>query len=180
METNKLKSIVESLLFMSGEPIKVSRLAKIAGVSRSEVENAVRILQEEYNDGRGLNFFRKDDEVQMVTNPENSEYVSAMIKSEIQENLSKSALEVLSIIAYRGPITRIDIEAIRGINSTFTLRSLLMRGLVEREENPKDNRGYLYKISFEFMKKLGIDSPEKLPDWENLSKDSRIDNIIPN
>ena len=114
----------------------------------------------------------------MATAPENSEIISELVKSEIQENLSKAALEVLSIIAYRGPITRINIEAIRGVNCTFTLRNLMMRGLLEKVDNPSDNRSYLYKISFDFLKKLGIDSISKLPNFETLSQDPRIENVI--
>lgn len=180
MDQEKLKSIIESLLFISGEPTKISRIAKITGAPKPEVENAVMMLQAEYAGGRGMVIIKKEDEVQMATSPENSSFISDLVKSEIQENLSRAALEVLSIVAYRGPITRMDVEAIRGVNSSFTLRSLLIRGLVERIENPKDSRGYLYKISFEFLKKLGIDSIGKLPDFETLSSDSRIDSIIQN
>lgn len=177
MELEKLKSIIESVLFVSGEPVKISKIAKITGASKPEVENAIMALQADCQNG-GLAIIKKEDAVEMVTNPGNSEYVGELVKSEIQENLSQAALEVLAIVAYKGPITRADIEAIRGVNSSFTLRSLLLRGLLERIDNPKDNRGYLYKISFEFMKKLGIDDISKLPDWETLSKDGRIESII--
>jgi len=177
MEQDKLKSIIESVLFVSGGPVKIARLVKITGTSKPEVENAIMMMQNEYT-GRGFALLQKEDEVQLATNSENATYVDDLVKSEIQENLSKAALEVLSIIAYRGPITRLEVEAIRGVNCTFTLRSLLMRGLLERIENPKDNRGYLYKVSFEFLKKLGLDSINKLPDYETLSKDERIDSII--
>lgn len=178
MNIEKLKSQIESILFVSGEPVKISRISKIIGAAKPEVENAVMVLQNEYAGGRGLRIIRKEDEIQMVSSPENSTLVSDLVKSEIQENLSKASLEVLSIVAYRGPISRVEIEAVRGVNCSFTLRSLLMRGLVERIENPKDNRSYLYKISFEFFKKLGIDSADRLPDFEKLSKDERIDSII--
>jgi segregation and condensation protein B len=157
--------------------VKIARLVKISGASKPEVENAIMIMQNEYA-GRGLALLKKEDEAQLTTNSENAAFVDDLVKSEIQENLSKAALEVLSIVAYRGPITRLEVEAIRGVNCTFTLRTLLMRGLLERIENPKDNRGYLYKISFEFLKKLGLDSINKLPDFETLSKDERIDSII--
>ena len=177
MDIEKLKSIIESVLLISGEPIKVSKISKISGAPKPEVENALMLLQNEYAN-RGFAIIKKEDMVEISTNPENSEFVSELVKGEIQENLSQAALEVLSIVAYRSPITRSDIEAIRGVNSSFTLRSLLMRGLLERVENPKDNRGYLYKISFDFMKSLGLDRIEKLPDWETLSKDERVDNII--
>lgn len=178
MEQDKLKSIIESVLFISGEPVKISRLEKITGSSKPEIENAIMMMQNDYSAGRGLVLIKKEEDVQLATNPENASFIDDLVKSEIQENLSKAALEVLSIVAYRGPISRLDVEAIRGVNCTFTLRSLLMRGLLERVENPKDNRGYLYKVSFEFLKKLGLDNINKLPDFEALSKDERIDSII--
>lgn len=181
MEEEKLKSAIESILFVSGEPVSMAKIAKITEASVPEVENWIMVLQGEYAAAnRGIVILKKEQEVQMATDPENAQIIDRLVKSEIQENLSKAALEVLSIIAYRGPITRVEVEAIRGVNCSFTVRSLMMRGLLERIENPKDNRGYLYKISFDFLKKLGIDSIEKLPDYETLSKDDRIDSIITN
>ena len=173
-----MKSIVESVLFVSGEPLKLSRIAKAADVSEEEVSAAIEALSEDYSKGRGIVIIKKEDSVEMATSPENADSVSALIKGEIQENLSPAALEVLSIVAYRGPITRAEIEAIRGVNCSFTLRSLLMRSLIERIDNPKDSRGYLYKISFRFLESLGLESVDKLPDWENLSKDLRIDSVL--
>jgi segregation and condensation protein B len=179
MEQEKLQSIIESILFLSGESLKISRISKIAGASKAEIENAILALQNEYSLGqRGLVILKKEDEVQLATNPENAPFVEQLVKGEMQEALSRAALEVLSIVAYRGPLTRSEIEAIRGVNSSYTVRSLMLRGLMERIENPNDSRGYLYKISFDFLKKLGIDSVEKLPDFEALSKDERIDSIL--
>jgi segregation and condensation protein B len=179
MEQEQLKSQIESILLVSGDQVKISRIAKITGAPKPEVENAIMILTGEYSSGgRGFVIIKKEDEIQLATNPENAEIISNLVKSEIQENLSKASLEVLSIVAYRGPVTRAEVEAIRGVNCSFTLRALLMRGLLERIENPKDNRSYIYKISFDFLKKLGLESADKLPDFENLSKDERIDSII--
>ena len=179
MEPEKLKSVIESILFVSGEPVEINRIVKITGAAKPEVENAIMVLQNEYVT-RGLVLVRKEDVVQLVTNPENASFVDKLVKSEMQEHLSPAALEVLSIVGYRGPITRVDIEAIRGVNCSFTLRALLLRGLVERIDNPKDNRGYLYKISIDFMKFLGISNIEKLPDWENMRKDGKINSVINN
>lgn len=170
MTPEKIKSIIESILFISGEPMKLLKLAKVADATEVEVEEAIAGLNADYVKGRGLLIVRIKDEVQLVTNPENAEFVAELVKSEIQENLSQASLEVLSIVAYRGPITRAEIEAIRGVNCSFTLRALLIRGLLDRTENIKDNRRYLYSISLDFLKKLGIDSVEKLPDWKALSK----------
>lgn len=179
MEISRLKSVIESLLFLSGEPLKISKIVKICESSKTEVEDALKIIQEEYSSAkRGIILIKKEDEVQLATNPENFSFIDQLVKGEIQEGLSKAALEVLSIVAYRGPIARVEIESIRGVNCSFTLRSLMMRGLLERMDNPKDGRGYLYKISFEFMKKLGIENIDKLPDYQELSKDSRIENVV--
>ena len=86
-------------------------------------------------------------------------------------------MEVVSIIAYRGPISKTEIESIRGVNCSYTLRNLLLRGLIERSDNPRDGRGYVYSITFEFLKKLGVEDVKKLPDHDILSKDERINSI---
>jgi segregation and condensation protein B len=101
-----------------------------------------------------------------------------LIKNELQDSLSNAAAEVVSIVAYKGPISRIEIEAIRGVNCSYTLRSLLLRGLIERNDNPGDGRGYIYSISFDFLKKLGISDVKKLPDYDILSADERMGSII--
>jgi segregation and condensation protein B len=179
MEIEKLKSIIESVLFSIGEPVKIAKLVKITDATKPEVDNALMMLGVEYaGANRGLTLLRKEDEAQLATNPENAAFVDQIIKSELQESLSNSALEVLSIIAYRGPLTRTDVEAIRGVNCSYTVRNLLMRGLIERIDNPKDNRGYVYKISFDFLKKMGLESVAKLPDFETLSQDERITSVI--
>jgi len=178
MDLSKLKSAIESILFISGEPVEISRIMKITGAAKPEVENAVMALQNEYVAGRGMIIIKKENAVQMATAPDNAEIVSEIVKSGMQEGLSKAALEVLSIVAYRGPISRVNIEAIRGVNCSFTVRALMLRGLLERVDNPNDSRSYLYKISFEFLKKLGLENVEKLPDFEALSQDSRIESII--
>jgi segregation and condensation protein B len=179
MDLEKIKSILESILFISGEPVKISKLVRLIEVSKEEIENALMMLVADYSgQKRGLVIVRKEDEVQMATSPDNASFVDKIVKSDLQEALSNAALEVLSIVAYRGPISRTEIESIRGVNCTYTLRNLMMRGLLERIDNPKDFRGYVYKISFEFLKKLGIDDIEKLPDYDVLSKDQRIDAVI--
>lgn len=178
MKTENLKSIIESILFVGGEPLAVSRICKITKQEEDEVKKVLDELAKEYSESkRGIEIIRKEDKVQMASNPENAEFVEGLVKSELQESLSKATLEVLSVVAYRGPIARAGIEEIRGVNSSFILRNLLMRGLIERVDNPKDSRSYLYKISFDFMKKLGIGDIKELPDFEKLSKDERVEVI---
>ena len=175
-----IKSVLESLLFVGGESISVVKLAGILKCKKEEIEKQIEEMMKDYkNRNSGIFLIRKEGKVQMITNPDNALFVDDLIKGELQGNLSKSALEVLSIIAYRGPIGRANIEAIRGVNSSFLIRNLLLRGLIEKMENPDDSRGYLYKISFDFMKKIGISTLEELPDYENLSKDERLKIVVP-
>jgi segregation and condensation protein B len=178
MEKEKLKSVLESLLFVSGEPVKLAKLAKICQVGKKEIEEALAeidsVCQEQI---RGLRIIKKDDSVQLGTAPENTDFVGQLVSGEMSADLSKSAQETLSIVAYRGPITRVQVEAIRGVNCSYVLRSLLVRGLVERKET-SDIRGFLYEISFEFLKILGIQDVKNLPDWEALSKNEKIEEFL--
>ncbi|HEX8974033.1 MAG TPA: SMC-Scp complex subunit ScpB [Patescibacteria group bacterium] len=179
MEQEKLQSIIESVLFVSGEGIKKSKLAKIAGVENGVLEEVLGKLTEKYSLPRsGLTLLAKGEEVQLASKADNVVFVEQMVKNELAEGLSPAALEVVSIIAYRGPISKTEIEAIRGVNCSYTLRNLLLRGLIERSDNPRDSRGYVYSISFELLKKLGVDRVEKLPDYATLSTEERITSII--
>ncbi|MFA6096416.1 MAG: SMC-Scp complex subunit ScpB [Candidatus Paceibacterota bacterium] len=162
-------SIIESMLFISGEPMSFKKLSKYTSIEVADLENAAVDLAKKYNEeARGLRILIKDKEVQMVTAGENSKYVENYMKADIEGELSRAALEVLSVVAYRGPIPRSKIEEIRGVNCSFTLRHLLIRGLVERIDNPSDARTYLYRISFDFLKKLGVEKAEHLPRFEEL------------
>ncbi|HPN54829.1 MAG TPA: SMC-Scp complex subunit ScpB [Candidatus Moranbacteria bacterium] len=181
MEIEKIQSIIESVLFISGEPVKKSKLEKLFGgeVKIKEIETALDLLSEKYGlQSSGLMLLKKGDEVQIVSNPENAQHVEKLVKNELQESLSTAASEVVSIIAYRGPISKTEIEAIRGVNCAYTLRNLLLRGLVERNDNFRGGRGYVYSISFDFLKKMGIDDVKKLPKYDTLSVDERINSIV--
>lgn len=179
METVKLQSSIESLLFASGSPVKKSKLAKICGVESARLEEGLATLAQKYaQDESGLLLISKGEEVQLVTRAENAQLVEQLVKNELADSLSAAALEVLSVIAYRGPVSKPEIEAIRGVNCNYTVRSLLMRGLIVRLDNPNDSRGYVYEISFDFLKKLGLESVEKLPQYDILSKDMRVQEVI--
>lgn len=180
METKKIASMVESLLFVSGDPISIARLSSILEVSEEDIGKAIDMLDASYGEGaRGLTLIGKDGEVLLASHPDNAPFVERLVKSEREGGLSKSALETLSIVSYRGPVSRADIEAIRGVNSTQTLRNLVLRGLVERRGNPDDARGYLYSVSFAFLETIGISQCRDLPDFENLSKDERLATVVP-
>ena len=183
MEQEKLQSIIESILFVNGEPIKKAKLFKILSekVQIEDIEKCIENISEKYSKAEsGLTLIKKDNEIQLVSNPENAQYIESLVKSELQGSLSSAALEVVSIIAYRSPISKAEIEAIRGVNCSYTLRNLLLRGLIERNSDPRDGRSYVYSVSFDFLKKLGVDGVKKLPEYDTLSVDERINSIINN
>lgn len=177
MEKNhQLIATLEAILFISGEPLALSRIAKVLNVSEDVAEQTLSALAERYEKDTtsGLIIIKNDREARIATKPKQATAIEDLTKSTLQEHLSKAALEVLAIIAYRTPITRTEIDAIRGVNCSFTLRNLLLRGLIEREGNPEDARGYRYRPSFRFLETLGIRTAHELPDFKTLSKDERL------
>jgi len=179
MKNEKIKSIVESVLLAKGNSVSLEQLAKIIGVKKVKIVTAIKdLIKDYYNQKSGLAIVRDSGKVQLVTVAKNAEYVEQIFKNDLQKKLTRAALEVLAIVAYRGPISNIEIEAIRGVNSAFTLRNLLMRGLITKIADFKRQKGYLYKITIEFIKKLGLENIKDLPDYKKLSKDERIESII--
>lgn len=162
-----VKSAIESVLLIHGEPLATSRLAKLVGAPKKEVDAALRALADEYRE-RGIVLIQNGEEWQLATNPKNREVIERLSQGEFSGELSRPGLEVLAIVAYNGPVSRSAIDYLRGVDSSFTLRSLLLRGLVARDENPKDRRSYLYRISTEFLKHLGLSSHRELPSFTEL------------
>lgn len=165
-----LESIIESILFSIGEPISIEKLAKTLGKNKDLVKRTIEDLENNYErEDRGLRIIKKGEKVQLVSAPENSHYIEKLIKDELQEDLTPVSLEALAIVAYKGPITRAEIEEIRGVNSSYILRNLLIRGLIERKGHPEDARAYIYEVSFDFLRKLGLKSIEELPEYKKLT-----------
>jgi segregation and condensation protein B len=158
-----IATYIESLLFVANEPVSLSDLAKALDVSTTEVSNAIDKLREVYA-GRGLRIQRINGQVQMVTAPETAPVVERFLGLELAGRLSKAALETLATIAYRQPITRPEIDAIRGVSSDSVLRTLLARGLVE-EVGRLDavGRPILYGTTFVFLQHFGLESLDDLP-----------------
>lgn len=160
------KSVIESLLFIHGEPLSFKKIAKTLDLDVEEVKKGAQELKLRYEEKEvGLRIIEKGEEIQLVTAPENALYVQKLIQTDIRQDLTNVSLETLAIIAYRGPMSRSEIEDIRGIDSSFLLRRLLIRGLVERTEHPQDRRIYLYQITFNFLKSLGLQKIEDLPNY---------------
>ncbi len=167
--SDNLRSKIEALLFAAGRPIGIRQLAKLAESTPKAIAKVLDALEEDYREHRrGIALIQKDNKVQMVSNPEHGESVETFIKEEFTGPLSRAALETLAIIAYRGPIPKPEIDTVRGVNSAIMLRTLLVRGLVERKKNPKDARSFVYSLSFDFMRHLGIDKVNALPKFDEL------------
>jgi len=174
-------AVLESLLFMYGTDVSFARIGELLEVSDDEVAEIVQGLQEEYDTRKnnGMRIVVQDEKVQMVTHPDSALIIEKMTKKELEGPLTPVALEVLSIIAYRGPINKVDIEAIRGVNCAFTLRNLLRRGLIERTKSD-NKRLQRYQTTIDLLRILGVESVDKLPEYEELSHDKRIDAILYN
>jgi len=167
MEPSALKNTIESLLFVSGKPLKVKELAKFLEQQAFSVQAALDQLVEERKKS-GVVILENNGEYQMSTSPQYSTSVKKFLNAELREKLTDATVEVLAIIAYRQPISKAEIEAIRGVNSQYSLRNLLMRGLIEKTSSHTDGRSFLYQTTTEFLMHLGLSSVKDLPEFEKL------------
>lgn len=161
--TNEQK--LETLLFWKGEPMSLDKISKILDIPKNDVEVALENLKNSLG-GRGVTLVQKEDEVMLGTIPEASSMIEEITKEELSRDLGKAALETLAIVLYEGPVSRATIDYVRGVNSSFILRNLSIRGLVERVQNPNDARAYLYKPTFQLLSFLGISNISELPNFE--------------
>ncbi|MCK9351860.1 MAG: SMC-Scp complex subunit ScpB [Candidatus Paceibacterota bacterium] len=158
---------IEAVLFFRAEPMKISKLAEILEKDIDAVRVGIEALKEKLSEG-GIAVLEKDDEVSLGTVPEMGPVIEKMVKEELSRDLGNAAIETLTIILYKGPIQKAEIDYIRGVNSNFILRSLLVRGLVEKIPNPEDQRSFLYRPTFDLLTHLGIKKTEDLPDFEEF------------
>lgn len=163
-------SIVESVLFVSGEPIEISKICDVLNI----IEYQLEILIDKYNKNSfGLIITKLNNKVQLCTKPEYAEYIQLLANRENRQRLTQPLLETLSIIAYRQPITRQEIEAIRGVNSTTSLNKLVELELIEeRDRKDAPGRPILYGTNDAFLRYFNIQSIEELPKYQQLKKDT--------
>ncbi|MBL8030300.1 MAG: SMC-Scp complex subunit ScpB [Candidatus Doudnabacteria bacterium] len=162
-----LKSQIESLLFVSSKPLSLKEIAKILQIPESEAKTALQELFTDRKDS-GIVLLDSNDQYQLASHAENTAIVKNFLNSELREKLTEATIEVLAIIAYRQPVSKAEVEAIRGVNSQYSIRHLLMRGLIEKVSNPTDARSSLYKTTTEFLQHLGLNSVNDLPEFEKL------------
>ena len=166
MNLDEKTAELEALLFIYGEPLQIKKIGSILelkdGETRAVLEEFKRRLG---SGGRGLTLIFDEDRVQLATKPEFGKILEKFIKDELSEDLTAASLEALAIVAYFAPISRSRLEYLRGVNSVFILRSLLLRGLIERYPDPARPNAFLYKPTFDLLKHLGLKSREGLPEF---------------
>ncbi len=173
-----LASKIESLLFIAGRPLALKKLAQLTESKEKEAAEAIASLKGKYNQPEsGLQIMQSGAEIQMMTNPQNSGLVKDFLKDETSGELTRPSLEALTIIAYRGPITKAELEQIRGVNCSLILRNLLMRGLIQEEEE-KNKLTTIYTVTFDFLRFLGIKEPAELPDYGKLRNDDLLSKLL--
>ncbi|MFA7000036.1 MAG: SMC-Scp complex subunit ScpB [Candidatus Paceibacterota bacterium] len=163
----ELESKIEGLLFYKGEDVAIKKLAELLNVTEEEIIEALSKLELSLAN-RGIVLIRKDDRVMLGITSELSTLIESIRKEEIGKELSKASLETLTIILYKNEISRSEIDYIRGVNSSFILRNLLVRGLIERIVDSKDSRRMLYKPTFDTLSYMGITSIDQLPNYEKV------------
>ena len=169
MDTHKLKSQLLSILFVAEKPVTLKELREVLEVSDEELKSVVSELVTENQDS-GIILLAHNDKLQLASSPDNSSVVRKFLSLELREKLTDPALETLAIILYRQPVSKAEIENIRGVNSQYILRQLLIKGLIEKVQSASDKRQQLYKTTLEFMQHLGIKNMKDLPDFEELTK----------
>ena len=180
MEEDKIKGIIESILFAAGREVRITELMSALELSSDEVIKAVNGLKQSYkNEDRGLEIINIEDAYQLCTKKENYEYIYPIFDKRSKPNLSQAAMETLAIIAYNPRITRAEIETIRGVNSDGTIYKLLDYNLIE-EAGKLDAPGkpMTYKTSKEFLKMFGISNLQELPELPRYKLDENRQIVI--
>ena len=170
MSGHEIECAIEAILFVSGEPVKISRIADVLGVEADDVESAADRLRDNYSFvRRGIRLVRLEDTIQLCSSPEYADYIRRALEARRPPQLSQPALEVLSIIAYFGPVTKAYVEQIRGVDSSYTIGHLQERELVEscgRLAVP--GRPMLFKTTHTFLRTFGLESLKELPELPHI------------
>jgi segregation and condensation protein B len=173
-----LTTTIEAVLFAAAKPIKLTDLRKHLDLSQEVVREAIDDIALRLNvEGSGIHLMEQNGAVQFVSNAAVGENVAKFLKKEASGPLTRPSLETLTIIAYRGPITKPEIEMIRGVNCSLILRNLLIRGWIT-EEQDKTHLQPIYNVSHEFLQALGVNRLEQLPDYEAFRTNERITELL--
>lgn len=181
MEINDIENIVEGILFASGEPVGISRIAAVLASEEQDITQAATNLRDRYiYERRGIRLVFLDKAIQLCSSPEYTDYIRLALETRKQPQLSQQALEVLSIVAYFQPVTKLYIEQVRGVDSSYTVGLLQDRGLIEscgRLSVP--GRPLLFKTTPAFLRTFGLSTLDELPNLpESESENIAIENDV--
>ena len=169
---------IEAVLFAAAKPLSTAELSKHLGISKEVVLEALEQITKERNvETSGIHLVEHNEKVQLVSNPALGEDVSKFLKKEASGPLTRPSLETLTIIAYRGPITKPEIEMIRGVNCSLILRNLLIRGYIDEKED-RERLQSVYALSMDFVRKLGISKVSDLPEYESFVNNEKISELL--
>jgi len=159
--------LLESLLFASGEPVEKKRAATLLGVSEIEVNDIAKILRNTLS-GRGIVLVETAHKLELCSAPESAPIINRLTEKELSRDIGRAGLEVLAIILYRDGASRGEIDWVRGVNSSATVRSLMLRGLIEGAEDTADHRRIHYIATPEALKYLGVSRVGELPHYNEF------------
>ncbi len=174
MNDQELAACIEGLLFALGKPMSRSELLKILQVEEDSLSRALSLLTN--SEGRGVVLVDDGYMLELRVASAVSDLIERVRREENSRDLGRAGLEVLAAILYRGPLSRAEVDFIRGVNSSQTIRTLTTRGLVRKVQNPKDERSFLYEATTELLSQMGTTHPRDLPDFDAVrSKLSQLE-----
>lgn len=162
-----LETQIEGILFYKTNPVSKESLATLLHVPIQDIERAIENLRTQLF-GHALQLVTTDTMVQMTLIPDVTSLIEILKKDELRADIGKAGAETLSIILYRGPCSRVVVDKIRGVNSTYIIRDLLIRGLIEKRGHPTDSRSSLYAVTPELLNHMGLTSKETLPEFQSI------------
>lgn len=179
MDERELKSALEAIIFASGEPVPAARISLVLGVPEQEVFDCAERLAEEYESGgRGIRLVRLDKSLQMCSAPQYAKLIARVIEHRAPPKLSPPALETLAVVAYFQPVTRAYVDEVRGVDSSYTVSSLVEKGLIEptgRLEAP--GRPTLYKTTEAFLRVMGVSELSELPKLPDMASTDGLEKL---
>jgi len=164
----ELDKLIEGILFAYGNPISIKKIATLTKKKEVSIEMAIEALRERLRRTSGLRIIKRGEKLQLVSAKGHTEFIEKLFKKERREELTRAALEVLAIVSYQGPVKKVEIEIIRGVNSSYILRNLTLRGLVTKLEIDGMPR---YELSFGALRQFGLAKQEDLPGWEQIRQE---------
>ena len=180
MEKEKIKGVIEAILFASGRVVKIRELMSLLEVNSKDIISSIQELEKEYASlGRGLEIVRVEDGYQLASKKEYHEYIYPMFSKGTKPTLSQASLEVLSIIAYNSRATKADVDTIRGVDSAASIYRLLEYNLIEQAGKADlPGKPMTYKVTDEFLKMFGLNSIKDLPELPKYKLDSNRQIVI--